>query len=442
MTDPSSTPEAREAPRPWREKGEVLHDSPTILLVESSRYVASLVSSTIDERLGYPCEVVGTRAEVEELLADPVRGPYLTAVVSLELPDAPDGEIVDRVSSAGIPTIVLTGTYDEGTRQRILEKAIVDYYLKEQGSLVALCESIQRLTINPRVKILVVDDSRLYRSLVHGLLKAHRFDVLVAEQGAQALELLEKHPDTTLVITDYEMDQMNGIQLLERIRERYPSDEMAVLGFSTVGTSSLSAAYLKHGADDFLPKPFENEEFYCRIYRCVRTVEQMRIIKRAAYTDALTGMYNRSYFFTKKAPPLFEAARKDGQPLTVAMMDIDFFKKINDTYGHAGGDVALVHLAGLLGEYLSELDVVARFGGEEFCALALGLPPERARQIFETLRGAIEASMCSYEGQEIRFTLSIGVALAPEESLDATINRSDELLYEAKEGGRNRVVME
>jgi diguanylate cyclase (GGDEF)-like protein len=408
-----------------------------ILLIEDSKFSAKLIKRSIAEALRCPVVVAHSASEAREELAQGGAS-FLAAVTDLDLPDAPRGEVVDLLLEAGLPTVVLTASYDEGTRERILGRGIVDYHIKGVQSLGLVNETLRRLVINPEVKILIVDDSSAYRMLLRRLLEAHRFQVLEAADGVEGLAMVEAHPEVSLVITDFEMPNMDGVELVGHIRARRSADELAILGASSVGSGSLSARFLKFGADDFINKPFLNEEFYCRVYHSLKMIEHIRAVQRAAYTDQLTGLDNRLSFF-KTVPERYKAAKSGGAPFAVAMMDIDFFKKINDTYGHAGGDVALRHLAALLRERLGAC-FVARFGGEEFCLVTEELDGASVQELLEQVRAAVEASTVCFEDEIIRFTLSIGCTTSFDTSLDAMINRADEALYLAKETGRNRVV--
>ncbi len=439
-------PESRPPERPLAARGAMrLRGAPPpppaqVLLVEGSATIGRFVARSIAGLPSCQVEVAASREElVDRLRFDP--GRFTAAVVDFELGASGPGELVDLTLDAGLPTIVLAGQYDDETRRSILDRPVVDYFVKGGKNLAALNEAIDRLRINPNVKILVVDDSNAFRMLSKRLLEIHRFSVLEARDGVEALEVAEADPEILLVITDYEMPRMNGVDLVSNLRAQRGRDRLAIIGVSALGDRALPARYLKHGADDFLTKPFEKEEFYCRVYRSVTNIEQLQRITRAAYTDQLTQLSNRLHFFSL-APDVRERALATRSPVSIAMLDIDHFKRINDTYGHAGGDVALQHLARLLGEQLAEADLVSRFGGEEFCVLCTGFDHDRAVSLFERLRAAVEASSVEFEGRTIRFTLSIGVATRSDGGLDVDINRADELLYQAKEGGRNRVVVE
>ncbi|MBW2734971.1 MAG: diguanylate cyclase [Deltaproteobacteria bacterium] len=409
-----------------------------VLLVEDSSLMAKMVKRQIEGALHITVEVSRSLSEAQTLLTRRGASTFCAAVVDLELPDASGVEIADLTIRHGLPTLVLAGSCDVTTRERLRQKEIVDYFLKDERGVDQVIATLKRLRLNQDTTVLLVDDSKVFRRVLGKLLRVHRFDVVEAYDGQHALEEFQRHPNISMVLTDYEMPYLNGVELVQQLRSQHGRDELAIIGLSTV-EGSLTALFLKHGADDFLNKSFEPEEFYCRIYRSLETLEHIQAIKRAARTDLLTGLPNRLDFF-QRAPDLYERAVQEHEPMVVAMIDIDHFKAINDTYGHAGGDVALQHLSTLLQENLEALDVVARFGGEEFCCFSYKMEISYAQEIFEELRKNVEASLVQFKGEEIRFTLSIGVTHTPESSLDAMINRADLLLYEAKTSGRNRVV--
>lgn len=414
-------------------------DTRRVLLINSSIAASRFLGEAILMQCGRQIEALSTLAQARSLL-DRTPEEFLAAVVGLELSDASGVEIVEFALGKGLPTIVLTGSWKEETRRTICCYALFDYFVKGKLEIDGVCRALNRIPLNISTKVLVVDDSAAARELQMSLLNAHRFQVLLAADGAEALQVLAEHPDTTLVITDNEMPVMDGITLAMRIRETHGSDEIAIVGVSAQGATATAVRFLKHGASDFLAKPFEKEEFYCRIYNCINTIENARAIRKAAFTDSLTGLANRLAFFTQ-ATAKFAESKARGEAMAMAMLDIDFFKKVNDTYGHAAGDEVLRHVAALTAEYLGKAGLVARFGGEEFCVFCPGLGRAEAWSIFDMLRAVVAAAFVSYDGQTIQVTLSIGVTLDPRDSLDETINHADQLLYEAKNSGRNRVVM-
>ncbi|MCK5192445.1 MAG: diguanylate cyclase, partial [Desulfobulbaceae bacterium] len=219
-------------------------------------------------------------------------------------------------------------------------------------------------------------------------------------------------------------------------------EEMVVIGMSSKGEQIISARFIKNGANDFFVKQLTTtEEFYSRIAQHVEHLEYVRLIKESAIKDFLTGLYNRRYFYDAGGG-LYANAKRDNVSLVCAMLDIDFFKKVNDTYGHDAGDEVLKHIASSIQKRMRKTDIVARLGGEEFCILAVNMQDEAVDMIFDGLRQAIASSPVTINNGEdtIHVTLSIGVTTVLDESLDEMVKKADTLLYEAKEGGRNRIV--
>jgi len=411
-----------------------------ILVVEDNKAVARLISSRVTQELDFITKVAHSYEEARGILDE--NDPFFLAILDLNLPDAPDGEIVDLVLSREIPSIVLTGTLDDDVRKRILSKNVVDYIVKEgMHAIDYVIHLIRRLRNNRNIKALVVDDTATFRHLISRLLTQHKFNVITANDGIDALEMVKQHPDLKLILTDYEMPNMNGFELVSELRKDFTKDMMAIIGLSANTSETLSAQFLKKGANDFLSKPFLNEEFYCRVTQNVEIVELINEIREASIRDYLTGLYNRRYLY-EIGNNLHSNALRDNISIAVGMVDIDFFKKINDTYGHDVGDIALKHVANLLTEHVRSTDVVSRCGGEEFCVILTNVDRQRALLVFGKIRKMIEKSEIQADGKIIKLTISCGVCTSIQNSLEGMIKKADEMLYEAKESGRNRVVID
>jgi diguanylate cyclase (GGDEF)-like protein len=411
-----------------------------ILVVEDNKAVARLISSRVTQELDFITKVAHSYEEARGILDE--NDAFFLAILDLNLPDAPDGEIVDLVLSREIPSIVLTGTLDDDVRKRILSKNVVDYIVKEgMHAIDYVIHLIKRLRNNRKIKALVVDDTATFRHLISRLLTQHKFNVITANDGIDALEMVKQHPDLKLILTDYEMPNMNGFELVSELRKDFTKDMMAIIGLSANTSETLSAQFLKKGANDFLSKPFLNEEFYCRVTQNVEIVELINEIREASIRDYLTGLYNRRYLY-EIGNNLHSNAMRDNLAIAVGMVDIDYFKKINDTYGHDVGDVALKHVANLLTEHVRKTDVVSRCGGEEFCVILTNVDRQRALLVFGKIRKVIEKSEIQADGKIIKLTISCGVCTVIQQSLEGMIKKADEMLYEAKESGRNRVVID
>jgi len=412
-----------------------------ILVVEDSALFAGAIVKKIANQLTLECVVAKSFQQAREII-EHGEDEFGIAILDLTLPDAPDGEIVDYVISQAIPVIVVTGDFTDDTREHILKKDVVDYILKEgPSSLDQMVSVIRRIQRNQSSKILVVDDSKVSRQAVKKLLETQRIIVVEAADGKQALKQLEKHPDVKIVVTDYNMPEMDGFELSARIREKHPMDKLAIIGLSAHGNPLLSAKFLKQGANDFLAKPYANEEFFWRVNQNIEMLHYIESLKKSAIEDYLTGLYNRRYFFSV-GEKLFQNARRSNLQLTTAMFDIDHFKRINDTFGHGVGDQVIKYVAETLKAGFRASDMICRFGGEEFCLLATNMRSQETFFHFEQIRKTIAEQHFKSGSAIVDFTISIGVTTRLADTLEETINQADELLYRAKAEGRNRVNLE
>ncbi|AWB66371.1 diguanylate cyclase response regulator [Saccharobesus litoralis] len=416
-----------------------------VLIVDDSRAITKLVSS-IAQQAGFTPVVASCARDIEHVLDDPTH--FLCACVDYNLPDAPNGEAIDFVLGQAIPTFVLTGHLSETIRDTILSKPVIDYVPKETvQSFDYVGRLLVRLRDNRNVKILLVDDAKSSRTFMLALLARHNFNVLEADNGKTALKVIQQHPDIKVVVTDNEMPEMNGINLVSEIRKSYSSDQMAIIGISGTNALSLSARFLKNGANDYLTKPFSHEEFFTRIFRNLEFIENVDKAKYAANHDFLTDLTNRRAFF-ELAPALAQQAFTQDQSCCIAIMDLDKFKSINDTYGHDTGDEVLVEMAKRLKSHFREQTIItSRFGGEEFCVFFSNVSKDEAAGRLEFFRHHLETFAFELSnGQPLAVTTSIGLsAIKPDSDntqlvIDQAISQADQALYQAKHQGRNLLV--
>ncbi len=412
-----------------------------ILLVEDSDFFGTIVKKEIETKLNFEVVWVKTYSETLKLLNDNKKD-FFIGLLDLNLPDAGDGEIVDMVISKNIPSIVFTGEFSDEVRDHIWSKRVIDYVLKEgPHNITYLISLIRNIFRNKKIKVLVVDDSKFSRKQICDLLTVHRYNLFEASDGIQALKIIEKNPDIKMVITDYSMPNMDGFKLTNKIRLRHSKDELAIIGISALGGNILSAKFIKNGANDFISKPFLTEELYCRISQNIDIIEQFDIIKKLSNRDYLTGLCNRRYFF-ETGDKYYENMDKQQMSVTIAMIDIDDFKRINDTFGHEAGDKVITNVAHALRDNFRKTDIVSRFGGEEFCVLAKNMDQYYANKVFNQVRKTIENSEVDIDGKKITVTVSIGVCSELMESLEAMIKQADLCLYKAKQEGKNMVVID
>jgi PleD family two-component response regulator len=246
-----------------RKKDAAMTDHRHVLVVEDSRVQAKIISQHIEDTTPFSTIVVHTMAEAMEAMTRQ-RDNIFVAILDRNLPDDPDSRIVSLAKSLGIPSVVMTASFSEEVRQRLLEENVVDYFLKTMAEMTAMERLIERLYKNQFVRALVADDSKLFRLRLTSLLKNLNIESVSAEDGRQAMDILAKNEDIRLVITDYNMPNLDGFGLIEEIRVTRPKDKLAIIGVSAEG-GGQTVKFLKVGANDFLVKPVEVEEFTCRV---------------------------------------------------------------------------------------------------------------------------------------------------------------------------------
>lgn len=399
-----------------------------------------MLASLLQQRLGCKVLKAETLAAAREYLQQ--HGAAIrVAVCDLHLPDASGVDIVDAVQACGIPAIAMTGKFSEELRQELLRRGVVDYVLKDSISAFDyVLGLIHRLLKNRAVKALIVDDSAASRQILKSYLQQQGITAVLAGDGEEGLSLLRSHPEISLVMTDHEMPRMSGITFTAEVRKFRKKEHLAVIGLSGTGNGKLSSQFLKHGANDFITKPFSYEELLCRVSQNLDMLDLIQSNRQAAICDYLTGLYNRRYFF-EQGNQLFRQTISQMQHLHLAVIDIDHFKRINDVCGHEYGDEALRQTAAHLQETFHK-DLVGRFGGEEFVVLfAASENREVARRLEEFRQWQQDVPLKMPDGSAHPVQVSIGCVRREQETdLQQLIHAADQLLYQAKQTGRNRII--
>ncbi len=410
-----------------------------ILVVEDSKmlakYLVRKISSSIDD---IQTDTVSSFTELKDLLA--IDADYSLALLDVYLPDMQDTELIEYVLAKGIPTVVMTGDFDIALYQKLIQKNIVDFVLKDStASLEYIVNLTKRILKNKRTSVLVVDDSITVLHQIQNYLQGQLYQVQIQNDPLKALESIAMDDEISIVITDYNMPHIDGVEFLQKLRLKKPKDELGVIGISTDAESATK--FLKFGANDFINKPFNKEEFAHRVNNLAQNLENIKILKDYGNQDFLTKLYNRKYFF-EEGNSYYKQVLKQKNELAIAMIDIDDFKHVNDTYGHDIGDKVIKVLANKLKAKTKGQDLVARFGGEEFCVLLKNIQRRSAKKFFEDLSVEIASTLVEIDLEKsIHFTVSIGVSTKPLNSLEEMIKEADIHLYEAKQSGKNCVVL-
>ena len=310
-------------------------------------------------------------------------------------------------------------------------------------------------TVN-RPLILVVDDLPVNIQLIQNYLAGVGYDTMAAHNGEEAIHRVnERQPD--LILLDVMMPRMNGFDACRHLKQNQATQYIPVIMVTALNELDDKIRGIEAGADDFISKPFNRLELLARVKSLlrvktlhdqlqlkIRQLEQMKEQLRAlAVTDGLTGVYNYRYFRQYLAQEIRRADRHHLH-VSLVMLDIDYFKKFNDAYGHLAGDEVLRVTARLMKGHTRAIDVVARYGGEEFAIILPETDKEAARIVAEKVRRLVEKTPFPQQNGHgtARLTVSIGVASyhAEARSADSLIHLADQRLYRAKAEGRNRVV--
>lgn len=302
---------------------------------------------------------------------------------------------------------------------------------------------------SPALSILVVEDDANVRAVLRTCLIRNGYEVSTAGTLAEARRRLEKRGDCALVILDRRLPDGDGASLCPDIRATQPHSYILMLTGEATAEAKIEG--FESGVDDYVTKPFEIDELLARIRAGMRIVElqkellaSSRRYEALSLTDSLTSLHNRRSFDQEFASR-FEQARRYERPLSLAIIDLDYFKSINDQFGHAAGDGVLRGIAQILDHGTRRSDFVARIGGEEFGILLPETSLFEALHFAEKIRSTIMTATVRTEAATHKMTVSIGVANVPH-SLVTTpqefFNAADQALYRAKARGRNRIESE
>jgi diguanylate cyclase (GGDEF)-like protein len=309
-----------------------------------------------------------------------------------------------------------------------------------------------------RQKILVVDDSKTQLDWVHDVLVREGFEVRTAVDGKEAIRKVRTEPPD-LVLLDMVLPDMDGLEVLRIIKARTEDRFIPVIILSVKADLDSKVAGLRIGADDFLAKPFAEAELLARcaaMLRIKKLQDELHTVQKKleeqSITDGLTGLKNRR-FFDERLQEEFGRAQRYSDPVSLIMLDLDHFKRVNDRYGHQAGDLVLRQAADLLRGSLRDPDIPARYGGEEFAVILPKTHVQGALAVAEriwraignkTFRHALGEGPGASPPVELRVTVSIGVAFFPSKDITSSellVKFADEALYQAKRSGRNSICL-
>ncbi len=301
-------------------------------------------------------------------------------------------------------------------------------------------------------RVLLVEDDPIQANITRKILQKTGYDVVWAQDGINAIKIV-KNSNLDIILLDVIMPGMDGYEVCRWLKLDESTRGIPVIMLTVKKDLSDKISGLRVGADDYLPKPYNELELNARIYASLRTkalqdelrkknqqLEKLLAkLEHMAITDDLTGLFNRRRFH-EILEKEFDRSRRYSSPFSLIMLDMDHFKKINDSFGHHAGDTALKEFANILRKNIRENDTASRYGGEEFMLILPGIDRKGARSLAEHLRQSTEGH--AFLEVKNGITVSIGVTSIPDAELDdedALIRCADYALYRAKLNGRNRV---
>lgn len=415
--------------------------SRVIFLVDDDALFAENLALQIGY-FGYPIRVFSTLGEAYRNI---IQSPPAVLLLDIDFPEDSLGgfnllEQINREIGHALPTFFISVHGELEYRLKAVRAGARAYFTKPLN-VAALIDKLEELTLCQReepYRILVVDDSRaLAETYAASLTQADIESQIVTDPLAALEPLVEFAPD--LVLMDVYMPQCSGMELASIIRqqERFVGIPIVFLSVETDMDKQLDAMNL--GGDDFLTKPIQPEHLVSALKSRVR---RARVLRSLMVRDSLTGLLNHTAIKTQLDIQLARVKRSGGK-LAFAMIDIDHFKSVNDTYGHPTGDRVIRSLSRLLQQHLRASDVVGRYGGEEFAAILDDADGSTAFQVLNKIRQDFAKIRHQSEQGDFFVTISIGIAEYPAFKVESAAlgEIADRALYDAKRGGRNRVML-
>ena len=408
-----------------------------ILVIEDQKAMASLLQEKISQQTTLPVVTAHCLKEAEDIINSNVK--VLVCVTDLNLPDTEEGASVPLLSEKNITTVVLTADYTEETRQKMFKQHVADYVIKDgMAAINYAVRTVISLVENSDINIwlLALDNNKTTRRLL-GLLNIQRYHISVFEDSQTVLKTLPvKMPDLILLTGVDSKNEKLIVDMISSIRENYTQNQLPLMICDDSNDMSQVIKLMKYGVNDFYNSGFTAEELAVRVNLNISQAINYKKLERISQVDGLTDLYNRRYFFERSQVILSESVT----PCFAVMIDIDLFKSVNDTYGHAKGDEVIIFVAKTIQE-IFESFMTARLGGEEYCVLGCYEDLNQVNQLCETFRKFIEVESEKQVGLPV--TVSIGLSVSKQDSsLDGLLSEADKALYVSKKLGRNKVTLQ
>lgn len=437
---PATALDARLGRSPPVEDEPRRHGRPIYLVEDDAALASSLVAQL--SLFGYRIQVFGRPLDV---LPDAQRAPPVAIIMdvgfaegALAGPQAVKGALGEAFH--GVPVLFLSARGDFTARLEAVRAGGLAYFTKpvDLDALVNALDAFASPSPPTAYRVLIVDDSESTGTFYQQVLTGAGMEAVAIQDASHIAEsLTEFAPD--LILMDVYMPVCSGIELATLIRQQNAFVGIPIVFLSTETNVNRQLVALRQGGDDFLCKPIDP----VRLVSVVTSrAGRGRTLRAHLAIDGLTGLLNHRHLKDQLATEI-ERSQRQGKPLVFAMIDVDHFKRVNDTWGHPAGDRVLRSLAKLLRQRLRRIDVAGRFGGEEFGVILTDIDAPAAQTLLDTIRRDFAALRHVSAGTEFGVTFSAGIAAFPRRrELEQLIAAADAALYRAKQAGRDRVALD
>lgn len=406
-----------------------------ILLIDDNKMLGKLLAKKIQTTLNCEVDIVFSLAETKALPDDE----YFLTFADLCLPDAPNGEVVDYVLTKNWPVIVLTASNDKATKDKFMDKDILDYIFKESDTCIdQIIDSIVKLERYAKTKVILALSKLPERNEIKKILTQRKFNVLAAAHGEEAMSYLNDNNDVKLIVADANMPVISGSELLSEVRTRFGDHDLGVIILGDKD-DALESSLLINGANEYLIKPLNKESFNCRLDRCLNYMANMQFLSIYNNLDPISGVKNSNALLNCVEDYLNEISGKE-EEFAFAFLDIDNLRNLNEEYGHEVGDKIVKICADEASNEVKGRDIVGRYSPEKICIVLKNVSQERAIKILSRIRVNIKKAGILVNLDEVFFTASIGVVFAKSgDQFETLINKASEALSQAKANGKDRV---
>ena len=410
-----------------------------ILIVDDDPFILHSLKNKINQQVDAEVLTASTYKESVHIIRNYAQD-IAVAIVDLKLPDAKDGSVLYLTGANDIPSIVFTSTDDVTLKASYLQKHVIEYILKNTLQTLEYTAKLAiRIIKNYHTHILIVDDSSMSLDILALSLEKMHFRLHKAKDGLEALALLEKKEYTfSLVITDYHMPNMDGLELTQEIRKTFKKDQLAVIALSAQEDDESTSLFLKVGANDFVKKPFSYDELALRINLNLDMLDLFSLNKALATKDKVTSLYNER-FFADSGEAMFLKAQRAQKDISVVMLSLDNFQELAKKYGDDMADTVLIEAAKLLKITIRKSDLLARQQDELFSMLLDDISNSDMKELINKITQAFsELSIAVNKKDTHTPTLSIGVVSGQYDSLPEMMKHASEAMIVSQSSGKNR----